>query len=210
MERRRRRELSRREPRSTRVSFRPVMVKRRRARQERKANRGRRPQLSRWVEWKPGYSKPGSSYVLSVANIEVPRDRSYRLNSTSVQLCANGPIMVVVRLFGPEFADQAIINSGPRLVGVVPVTVNLRAPPQTDWFQRAPSPSHPLVAVDCLCPYKGDGADKNYVLINAMVHLTISPEEIPESCPALRPMPLQSLPWYRGEDAEAWETCEEQ
>lgn len=116
--------------------------------------------------------------------------------------------MVIVRLFGPDAADQAIINSGPRLVGVVPITIALRAPPQTDWFQRAPPSSHPLVAVDCLCPSKGVSS-KYEMLINARVHLTLSPEEVPEACPTIRPIPTRALPWYR-EEEDGFVTCEEQ
>lgn len=176
----------------------------------RKGGRGRSPRLTQWFEWKIGSAVPGSSFVFTVANIEAPRDRSYRLNSIAVQLCSTGPAMVIVRLFGPEFADQAIINSGVRLVGVVPVLVNLRAPPQTDWFQRAPPPAHPLVAVDCLCPSKG--ITKNVeVLINCRIHLTLSAEEVPESCPTIRPVATRALPWYiPREDEDGWETCEDQ
>jgi len=161
--------------------------------------------MSQWFEWKPGYTKPGSTYVFSVANLEAPRDRSFRLNSTVVELCANGPVMVIVRIFGPEFADQAIINSGPRLVGVIPRTITLRSPPQTDWFQRAPPSAHPLVAVDCLCPSKD--LTNFVVLVNARVHMTLSPEEVPEACPALAPVPTRSLPWYRDneEGSVSWE-----
>lgn len=158
-----------------------VMAPRRRTQKRRGRPSARNPNTSHYIEWRPSHISPGTTVVIAAANIEAPRDRSYKLNGVRVEFVSDKPVVFQVRIYGPNDANQSIANSGPVCAGMVPRVVSVRTPRGGDWFARALDVKWPIAAVDCLCLKKGQTADCYFVM---KLELTLSPEVVPESCPA--------------------------
>lgn len=156
----------------------------RRANRQRRRGRRGGGVVSNWHEWQTGHLLPGSSVAFNRNNFEFPKDRSYRVLSVEWQFASEGPAIVQIRGYGPNDVNSSICNSGPLAVSLGQVLRGRLRYPSMAVFSRDPFPntqvSPVFLALDCLCPYKGDIVK---VIYSVKVDVLVSPEEVPEVCP---------------------------
>lgn len=150
-----------------------------------KARRGKRrgfrtqPKLTRWQEWQTGAMPNGSTAAVSRGNLEFPNDRSFRLFSVSWQLAATSSAIAQVRAYGPA-GGTSIACSGPMTVSTGQVLRGRLHVPGVQMFPSDTKAGVVLLALDVLCPQKGDSVIVTYTL---QITCVLNPEVVPESCP---------------------------
>lgn len=118
------------------------------------------------------------SFVCGADGLEVPSDRSFTAQSISVQLTANGPIIVQVELWGP--GGRPIWRSQPLSVGLIPIRRTYRWPARAAAMW-ASSSKDTIFKIVCPCP--GKIFQGNYVSVTYTVSCILSSDYDQQLCP---------------------------